>query len=280
MKKPLSLSFALMALLPHSYSAYADGPTVSIAPVVEGVYVMFGQGGNIGLSVGDDGVVVIDTQFAELSEQHQSAINTMFPGVQTTLTLNTHYHGDHTGGNAHWAAHAHIISHHNVRERLADKPEELKPDLTYGSDMMVYLNGQEMQLVHPGAAHTDGDTAVIWAEENVVHTGDLFFKDRFPYIDLDGGGSVMGYLDAVSMLLESMDDQTRIIPGHGELANKADFERFQKMLQDTIAWMNEAKANGITREALLEQGVPAEYKSWAWQFIGEDRWINTLYNGL
>jgi glyoxylase-like metal-dependent hydrolase (beta-lactamase superfamily II) len=241
---------------------------------------MFGQGGNIGLSVGDDGVVVIDTQFAELSEQHQSAINTMFPGVQTTLTLNTHYHGDHTGGNAHWAAHAHIISHHNVRERLADKPEELKPDLTYGSDMMVYLNGQEMQLVHPGAAHTDGDTAVIWAEENVVHTGDLFFKDRFPYIDLDGGGSVMGYLDAVSMLLESMDDQTRIIPGHGELANKADYERFQTMLEDTIAWMNDAKANGITREALLEQGVPAEYKSWAWQFIGEDRWINTLYNGL
>lgn len=280
MKKSLSLPIALMASLPMSLSAYADGPTVSIEPVVEGVYVMYGSGGNIGLSVGDDGVVVIDTQFAELSEQHQTAINQMFPGAETTLTLNTHYHGDHTGGNEHWAAHAHIISHHNVRERLADKPEELKPDLTYGSDMMVYLNGQEMQLFHPGPAHTDGDTAVLWADENVVHTGDLFFKDRFPYIDLDGGGDVRGYLSAVNQLISQMDDQTRVIPGHGDMATKADYVRFRDMLVNTIEWMAEAKASGATREQLQESGVPSQYKDWAWQFISEERWINTLYNGL
>ena len=248
--------------------------------VKDDIWVLFGAGGNIGLSFGDDGIVIIDTQFSELSERHYEAIENEFPGFDATLVLNTHYHGDHAGGNPFWEAHAHILSHDNVRTRLEASQKPGLPSLTYSSTMEIYLNDQHISLVHPGPAHTDGDTVVIWNDLNVVHTGDLFFKDRFPFIDLDSGGSVRGYHAAVSALLTKMDSDTRIIPGHGELADVEDYRQFRDMLGESIEWMVAAKAQGKTLDLLIEEGVPAKWRDWGWQFISNERWITTLFNDI
>ncbi|RMA81113.1 MBL fold metallo-hydrolase [Umboniibacter marinipuniceus] len=273
------MSLMLMSTVSLAQDRFAD-VALSFSQVKDNVWVLFGAGGNIGLSFGDDGVVVIDTQFSELSERHYDAIAAEFPGYDATLVLNTHYHGDHAGGNPFWEAHAHILSHNNVRTRLAAANKPGLPSLTYSSAMEVYLNGQHISLVHPGPAHTDGDTVVIWNELNVVHTGDLFFKDRFPYVDLESGGSVQGYYDAVTAIIANMDADTKIIPGHGELATLADYQTFQMMLGDSIAWMSAAKADGKTLEQLIDEDVPAKWRDWGWQFISNERWITTLYNDI
>ncbi len=276
---------AFLALCTFSVNAQGrfDDVEINIVPIKGGVYALFGAGGNIGISVGEDGMILVDTQYSELSPKIIAALTEKFPSIDNTLTLNTHYHGDHTGGNAAFGQHSYLISHENVRRRLAKNdtlPMSALPKITYNNQMSLYLNNNLAQLVHSGPAHTDGDTAVIWTELNVVHTGDLFFKDRFPYIDLSGGGSVEGYLRVVDVLIDGMNSETIIIPGHGQLANKQDYLAFRDMLFESISWMRSMKSEGKSIEEIQALGVPSVYKNWAWSFITEERWINTLYSGL
>ncbi|PKH56130.1 MBL fold metallo-hydrolase [Shewanella sp. Choline-02u-19] len=279
------LSCTLFALtLGNLVSADDRFKDVEIKPIKlsETTYMFVGSGGNIGVSAGTDGILIIDDQFAPLADKISAALNQIQAGAPKFI-INTHYHGDHTGANAHFGKNGTIMAHHNVLKRLASDSKttaDALPVITFEQGITVHFNGDALKVRHMGPGHTDGDSVVIWSNDNIVHMGDLFFKDRFPYIDLNAGGSVEGYRDNVAAVLRDLDTQTKVIPGHGALANKSDLTRFKHMLDASINWMKDQKASGLTLDQLKATGMPEKWKDWSWIFISEEQWIETLYQGL
>ncbi|PTT98820.1 MBL fold metallo-hydrolase, partial [Pseudomonas sp. HMWF031] len=202
------------------------------------VHMLTGAGGNIGVSAGEDGVLIIDDQFAPLAEKIAAQLGAL-GSDKPKYVINTHYHGDHTGSNAFFHSHkgATILAHENVRVRLANdekvKPEAL-PTITYEDGIKIYFNGETLHVMHLAVGHTDGDSVVWFEQPNVMHTGDLFFNGRFPYIDQGAGGNVEGYMDSVKQLLAKIDDETVIIPGHGDISNKQEYSAFLAMISETF----------------------------------------------
>ncbi|PKG75488.1 MBL fold metallo-hydrolase [Shewanella sp. GutCb] len=279
------LSCTLFALtLGNLASADDRFKDVEIKPIKlsETTYMFVGSGGNIGVSAGTDGILIIDDQFAPLADKISAALNQIQAGAPKFI-INTHYHGDHTGANAHFGKNGTIMAHHNVLKRLASDSKttaDALPVITFEQGITVHFNGDALKVRHMGPGHTDGDSVVIWSNDNIVHMGDLFFKDKFPYIDLNAGGSVEGYRDNVAAVLRDLDAQTKVIPGHGALANKSDLTRFKHMLDASINWMKDQKASGLTLDQLKATGMPEKWKDWSWKFISEEQWIETLYQGL
>ena len=276
----------LSCLLSTSVLAAGDDKfsQINIVPtkLTDTTYLFVGAGGNIGVSAGPDGILIIDDQYAPMADKISQALKNIQPG-EPKYIINTHYHGDHTGGNTHFGEHGSIVAHHNVLKRLASDPNiahQALPVITYEDKISVHFNGDTLNVLHLGPGHTDGDSVVMWQDGSVVHMGDLFFKDRFPYIDLKGGGSVLGYRENVNQLIQMINDDAKIIPGHGDLANKADLIRFKHMLDDSIGWMKAELQAGKSLEKIKAQGVPEKWKDWSWQFISADKWIETLYLGL
>jgi len=245
-------------------------------------YMFTGSGGNIGVSAGKDGILIIDNQFAPLADKITAALSSIQPG-SPKYVVNTHYHGDHTGGNNLFGISGIILAHHNVLKRLSSnsnyQPSAL-PSITYHEGTTIHFNGDSLQLLHMGPGHTDGDSIVLWADKSVVHMGDLFFKDKYPYIDLKAGGSVKGYRDNVGIVIDKIGSETKVIPGHGELASKDNLIRFKRMLDGSINWMESQLSAGATLEQMQEKGLPDQWKNWGWSFISEEKWIATLYEGL
>ncbi len=277
----LSLALALA----HSANGQRDFSNVEIKtiPVAKNIYMLEGAGGNIGVSVGSDGILIIDTQFAPLSEKIEAALQKLNPGP-LKFVLNTHVHGDHTGGNAAFGGKgASIVAQTNVRKRLAGKSDAQKPALpviTFDNSASVHFNGEEIKLLHHGPGHTDGDSVIYFTGANVVHMGDQFFNGRFPFIDLGSGGKVEGYMKTVATVLETIPADAKIIPGHGPLASVEDLKAFHLMLQETIGEVKKAIAEGKTLEQVKAAGVPEKYKDWGGGFINTSRYLEILYNGL
>jgi cyclase len=255
---------------------------VTATPVAGSVYVLVGAGGNVGVSAGEDGVLMIDDQFAGLAEK----IATTVAGLSDSApryVINTHYHGDHTGSNAFFKENkgSTIFAHENVRIRLASDDKISKsalPVVTYQNGIKFHLNDETIHVIHLADAHTDGDSVVWFEQPDVLHMGDLFFKDMFPYIDLGAGGTVKGYITAVETLIAKIDDDTHVIPGHGgPIANRADLQRFVDMIKATYAFVQAKKAAGMSEDDVLTAGLDAKWDSWSWAFINEERWIKTLY---
>ena len=247
------------------------------------VHMLTGQGGNIGVSAGEDGVLIIDDQFEPLAEKISMALDKL-GSDKPQFIINTHFHGDHTGSNAwfHSNKQSTILAHENVRIRLKkdDKTNQAAlPVLTYQDGIKLHFNNETLHIWHLGNGHTDGDSVIWFEEPNVLHTGDLFFNERFPFIDLKSGGSVDGYIKAVRSLLGKIDDDTVIIPGHGPLADKADYKAFLSMIEATRDIVNKHKQNGMTVEEIVDTGLGEKFTSWSWGFINEEKWIRTLYNG-
>ncbi|MEH6462366.1 MAG: MBL fold metallo-hydrolase [Shewanella psychromarinicola] len=245
-------------------------------------YMFIGAGGNIGVSAGEDGILIIDDQFAPLADKITAALKQIQPGVPKYI-VNTHYHGDHTGGNAHFGEKGTILAHHNVLKRLkadSSSPASALPVITYAENISIHFNQDTLEVIHLGPGHTDGDSVVIWEKANIIHMGDLYFKDRFPYIDLAAGGSVTGYRENVSMILNRLDNKTKVIPGHGALGDKNALLTFKHMLDDSINWMRGEIEMGHDLATIKKQGVPPKYANWGWEFISADKWIETLYQDL
>ena len=264
--------------------------TIQTIPVNGPVYILEGRGGNIGVSVGADGVFVIDDQFAPLSEKILAAIKMLSDGP-LQYVANTHYHGDHSGGNVNMQkAGATIVAHKNVRKRLEqpdrngnDRPQEALPVITYKTQMSIYINGEEVVILHVGNAHTDGDSLLYFTQSNVLHTGDTFFNGRYPYIDLNSGGSVEGYLAAVKRGMMLVDEDTKIIPGHGPLASRADYMAFMKMLEGLKENALRAINAGMSfEEFVADESITAEYDAQGFGsgFINPKRMRETLYKCL
>ncbi|QFU22304.1 MBL fold metallo-hydrolase [Shewanella eurypsychrophilus] len=255
---------------------------ISKQKLSETSYMLTGSGGNIGVSAGKDGILIIDNQFAPLSGKIVAALSTIQPGLPRYV-VNTHYHGDHTGGNNLFGMNSVIFAHHNVLKRLSGdnsyKAAGL-PSVTYHEGTSIHFNEETLHLIHMGPGHTDGDSVVLWEDKSVIHMGDLFFKDRFPYIDLKAGGSVKGYRDNVAAMIRKINTDTKVIPGHGSLATRNDLIRFKHMLDKSINWMESKLSSGMDLEQIQLEGIPKGKIDWSWAFITEEKWINTLYEGL
>jgi glyoxylase-like metal-dependent hydrolase (beta-lactamase superfamily II) len=268
-----------------------DKVEIETIKVSDHVYMLIGAGGNIGVSIGDDGVFVIDDQFAPLSEKIHTAIKAL-SDKDIKFLVNTHHHGDHTGGNENMQKlGATIIAHDNVRQRLETTPKrdgslEAKaalPIITFNDEMSLHINGEKIGVFHVEHAHTDGDALLYFTNSNVLHTGDTYFKGRYPYIDLNSGGSVDGYINAAKLGLQLIDDETQVIPGHGSLSNKEEYQSFLKMLEYLRTQIFEAIEAGKTEdevaknEALTKLYDDLDYGT---GFINSEKIRRTFYLSL
>jgi cyclase len=258
---------------------------IKTTQVAEGVYMLAGAGGNIGLSVGEDGAFLIDDQFAPLNEKILAAIAAV-TDKPVEFVLNTHYHGDHTGGNEPLGkSGAHIVAHDNVRARLekakAGTPAAALPVITFSDTTTFHWNGQEIYVFHPKNAHTDGDAIVYFRHRGVVHMGDAMFSGRYPYIDIDAGGSLEGYIASLQSVAAMVDDDVTIIPGHGPLSSKADIERSIAMLKGVRTRVQALIDQGLDEEAAVAADPLADLnEEWAWQFITGEKMVRTAYKSL
>jgi cyclase len=256
----------------------------------DNIYMIEGQGGNIGISVGDDGVFMIDSQYAPLTPKILAAIKAI-SDKQLKFLVNTHHHGDHTGGNANIGKlGTTIIAHDNVYKRLndtsTDKPSVSKenlPIITFNDKLSIYLNGEQVFIFHVDNAHTDGDALLYFTESNILHTGDTFFSELYPFIDLDSGGTVNGYIDAVKQALILIDEHTKIIPGHGVVSNKKQYEFFLSMIENIKSLVLAEIASGKTEEEVVSnKNITKIYDDlgYSWSFINSERIRRTFYLSL
>jgi cyclase len=274
----LLLTTTTVALAQTDYSKVV----IKATSVAGNIHMLEGQGGNIAVSVGPDGVLMVDDQFAPLAEKIAAAIEKLDQGP-IRFVLNTHWHGDHTGGNAFFGKKASIIAQTNVRKRLADKSgtsKEALPVVTFDDTASVYINGEEIRLIHLGPGHTDGDSIIHFTKSGVVHMGDLFFNGRFPFVDLGSGGDVAGLLQNIQTALEKLPADVKIIPGHGALGTRADLEKYRDMLVETTGLVKKAIAEGKTVAEVKAAGLPEKYKDWGTGFINTGRWLEISYNSL
>ncbi|HEX6199870.1 MAG TPA: MBL fold metallo-hydrolase [Thermoanaerobaculia bacterium] len=260
----------------------------------DGVWMLVGRGGNIGVSAGEDGVFLIDDQYAPLTEKIRAAV-AKINDRPIRFVLNTHWHGDHTGGNENLGrAGALIVAHDNVRERMSveqfmerfdrtvpPSPPAALPVITYTDAVTFHLNGDEIHAFHVAPAHTDGDSVVHFRKANVLHMGDVFFHGMYPFIDLGSGGSARGVLDAVNRALELADEKTKVIPGHGPLADKAALTAYRDMLADVIGKVEALAAEGKSLEEVQAAKPSAAYdEAWGGGFIGPDVLVAAVYESV
>jgi glyoxylase-like metal-dependent hydrolase (beta-lactamase superfamily II) len=239
-----------------------------------------GRGGNIGVFVGADGVLLIDDKFADMSDAVRAAVAKLSKSP-LVYVLNTHHHGDHTGGNAALGAGATIVAHENAREHLVEGKAAAValPVITYGDHMSIHFNGEKLRLVHlPG--HTDGDTAVFFTSSNVVHMGDIFFNKRLPFIDPSSGGDPRTLIASIKTLLAELPADVKIIPGHGPLATLADLKAFHDLMVDAVTQVEKAKAAGKTAAQVKKAGFGGKYKALETASITEGKFAAILYEAL
>lgn len=265
---------------------------IKIETLAPGVAVLFGAGGNIGLSYGEDGNVLVDDQYAPLTDKILAAVKSVDPDP-VKFVLNTHWHRDHSGGNENLGkAGAVIVAHHNVRRRMSvdqfsklfgstpASPKVALPVVTFGEGVTLHLNGDELQVVHVRNAHTDGDSLVYWRKAKVMHMGDVFFhKVSLPFIDLESGGSIDGEIAAVRKALEIAAPDARIVPGHGPVATRAELETYLAMLVDVRGKVAAAIAAGRTLEAIKADN-PAKPYEIPNGFISADSFVETVFASL
>lgn len=253
--------------------------TIQTVPVTGNISMLVGSGGNIGVSAGSDGILIIDDQYAPLATKIKAALAALGSDSPKFL-LNTHFHGDHTGGNADFGVGSIIVAHENVRGRLLSEnaPAAALPLVTFDDDVTVHFNGEDISLIHMPAGHTDTDSVVMFEDSNVIHMGDHFFNGGFPFVDLASGGTVQGYLNNLEKALSWIREDTKVIPGHGALATKADLLSFYNVVKDTSTAIRVKKSLQMSKEAIVAEGLGAEYASWGQGFINEQRWIETVYD--
>jgi len=279
-------------LLIAASTSYAQDFATSFksTEVVPGIYMVEGVdgfgGGNMGLLVGENYIVMIDDGLAPLAPTLLAYV-TETAGRPINFMINTHVHGDHVGGNAHFAEKGTVVfAHDNIRKRLVADSSSAGGDgglpvVTFGDGVTFHLNNIEARVFHIPQAHTDGDAAIFFPCVNVIHTGDLMFNGIFPYIDLDSGGTVAGYIAGQQKLISLADDETKIIPGHGPLATKADLQRNLLVLTDSQARVKLLVDQGRTIEEVLEANPLSVYhEDYNWSFITTERMTRTLYRAL
>ncbi len=269
---------------------------IKATKVSANIYMLEGAGGNIAASIGDDGIVIVDDQFAPLADKIQASLKNLgITDKPVRFVINTHYHGDHTGGNAPLSnAGSTLIAQDNVRKRLESggtagnggsikmevKPAEKAalPIITFEHDVTVHLNGEDIRALHFPAGHTDGDSIIFFPKNNVVHMGDDFVRYGFPFIDVASGGSVQGMIAAMEKATAQLPADVKVIPGHGAISNLDDVREFTRMLKETSVAVEKALKSHKTLEQMKQEKILEPWKKWSGDFVNADAFIETLYN--
>jgi glyoxylase-like metal-dependent hydrolase (beta-lactamase superfamily II) len=259
----IAIAAGLCAIAPAQAQQNFDDVEITTEVIAPGVAVLFGAGGNIGVSYGDDATVLIDDQFAPLSGKIEAAVEAL-GATPVKYVINTHWHFDHTGGNEHFGkTGATIFAHDNVRVRMAaggvaagnrsePAPKVALPIVTYGQGVRLHLNGDTLDLAYVGGGHTDGDSVVMWDKQNVVHMGDLYFKiPGFPFVDVNSGGNVYNLMSTLDLVLQMIDDETKVIPGHGPMSNKAELTAYRAMIGQAVAQVETLHQQGMSLDEAL-----------------------------
>jgi cyclase len=289
MRKTIVLLIALAAVPALAQQDFSK-VEIKVTKVAGTVYMLQGSGGNIGVSVGEDGIVIVDDEFAPLVPKIKAAL----AGITSKpirFILNTHYHGDHTGGNIELGKDGPIIAQENVRKRLQTgtstlgrqtppAPKDALPVITFNDRATVHINGEDIRAIHMPHGHTDGDAVIWFTQSNVVHMGDDFFNGTFPFVDIDNGGSVRGMATNVETVLAQIRDDTKIIPGHGPLGDKTTLRAFADMIRSSMSAVDAAMKSGKTIDQIKQEKVLAPWEKWATSFITLDFWADTLYREL
>jgi len=263
---------------------------VKATKVAGNVYVLTGSGGNIGATVGADGVAIIDDQFAPLAPKIQAALRQLSPRP-VHFVINTHWHGDHTGGNAQFAETATIMAHLNVRKRLISGGKtsfvefppvtgKALPVVTFEQGLSLWWNGEEIRAIHPGVGHTDGDSVIWFVQSNVVHMGDDYFAGMFPFVDLSSGGSVTRLIESVDVILGQIPADAKVIPGHGPVTGVAELRSYRGMLDGVVAAVRKGLASGKTVEQMKKEKVLAPWEEWGKGFVNADTFLATVAEDL
>jgi cyclase len=302
-KLPIRKLFVLALLfLPVGATAAQDQDfskvQMKVTKVSGNIYMLEGAGGNIAASVGEDGIVIVDDEFAPLADKIQAALKNLgITDKPVRFVINTHYHGDHTGGNAVFNnAGSTIIAQDNVRRRLEsggvagngggikmeNKPAEKAalPIITFEHDVTVHLNGEDIRALHFPAGHTDGDSIIFFPKNNVVHMGDDFVRYGFPFIDVSAGGSVQGMIAATEKASAQLPADVKVIPGHGAISNLDDVRAYTKMLKETSAAVETALKAHKTLDQMKQEKILAPWSKFSSEFLNTDAFLETLYNSL
>ena len=276
---------ALLALA-SSVHAQDNEPNLETTEVAPGIYHIIGAGGNFTLQTGDEYNILYDNGMPPYSDAVVDLVNGL-AGGPIDFVVNTHVHGDHTGANAAFAgAGSYVVAHENLRKRLVEKPEDAGgpegiPVVTFSDAITFHVNGLEARVFHSATAHTDGDAIIEFRGLNVIYAGDVWFNYVFPYIDLDQGGTVDGYIAAQKKIIAMAGEDTIILPGHGPAGSRADLQAAVDMLVDARARVNALVAKGLSQEEVLAENPLAGYHdTWNWRFITTERMTNTLYRSL
>ncbi len=294
--------FFLVLVLPIGAIAAQDQDfskvQMKVTKISGNIYMLEGAGGNIAASVGEDGIVIVDDEFAPLADKIQAALkNLSITDKPVRFVINTHYHGDHTGGNVPFNnAGSTIIAQDNVRRRLEsggvagnggsikmeNKPAEKAalPIITFEHDVTVHLNGEDIRALHFPAGHTDGDSIIFFPKNNVVHMGDDFVRYGFPFIDVSAGGSVQGMIAAMEKATAQLPADVKVIPGHGAISNLDDVRAFTKMLKETSAVVESALKAHKTLDQMKQEKILAPWSKFSGDFVNADAFTETLYNSL
>ncbi|MEE8429072.1 MAG: MBL fold metallo-hydrolase [Gammaproteobacteria bacterium] len=280
-----------------SISALADSHNApdtkfTVLEVADGIYMLQGKGGNVGVSVGDDGMLIVDDEYHSMSEALDAELKKL-GGDNLRFILNTHWHGDHTGGNVIFGRHAHIVAHTNVRKRLMSRqeiklfnmvqepqPKEALPVITFDDSLSIHFNGEELKVVHYPRGHTDGDTMVFFTGSNVVHMGDHYFARMFPFVDLASGGNVLNLTRNVKTVMNSLPEDVVIIPGHGPLSKLNNLRAYYEMLEGTTAYVRKLRDEGMRLEQIQVKGLEPKWEQWSKGFISATNWIQFIYQSL
>jgi len=293
----VALILTLLGLPLTAWSQDSEtAPSVKTTPLTGNLYLLQGRGGNVVASVGEDGILLIDTDYGEYATAYHGALKSLADGeVKASYVINTHWHGDHVGSNAYWGERgAVIMAQSNVYARMSTRqemkafdrvvepsPKVALPVVTYGDAIALHFNGDDVEVQHAPRSHTDGDSVVYFSAHNVVHMGDLFFKDRYPFVDLGSGGNVLSFTDSVARVLARVDDDTLIVPGHGGgVANRADLQRYYDMLVSSTATVKEKLAKGMSVAAIAAEGVGDDWVAWDSGFISTEAWVGSIAASL
>ncbi len=294
MKKFLIFATLILALAGYvTAETNYDDVTVTVKKVTDRIYMLQGSGGNIGLCIGKDGVLMVDTQFEPLADKIRAAVRQV-SDKKIEYVINTHYHHDHTDGNKQFGAEAVVIAHENLRQSLADgrtvemfnreippQPDAALPEITFEESLSLHYNGNEILLMHYPEAHTDTDTVVFFLDDNVVHVGDLLFNGMYPFVDVTGGGSVEGLIVNLDVILNLIDEDAKIIPGHGPLAEWQDLKDFRDMLVETNDIVRARMQEGLSLDDIRKAGLPLEItERWGNGFLSTEQWLGILHASL
>ena len=270
-----------------SHDEFQQDVTVKTTKVSGNVYMLQGRGGNVGAIAGPDGILIIDDDYKNVSAKLRDALKELgspFP----KFIINTHWHADHTEGNLSFGNESVIIAQTNVRKRVSQintifgqtvqpYPSFAWPMVTYDESISLHFDGDDIKAVHYPNGHTDGDSVIFFERANVVHLGDDFFTGRFPFVDLDSGGSVQGMINNVAAILAKIPADAKVIPGHGPLSTVQDLKNYHETLAETAKIVQDGMKKKKTLDELKKAGLPDKYKDWGSGFIKTDAWIETVY---